>query len=91
MKWRSAWRHLLLSVLFISPSFPSSLSTYSCDCFLSLIAVVGLINVVGLLIGAWWHGEVEIDEVSLGGFRWGFFVVVMAYVWVCGNRRGKGE
>ena len=101
MRWRSAWRRLPLSVLFISPS---SLSACRCGCFLSLVVAVGLIGVVGLLIGvveirvaAWRAGdrcggtvEVEIGKVGLGGFRWGFFVVVVACVWVCGDQRGKG-
>ena len=88
MKWRSAWRHLLLSVLFISPS---SLSACHRGCFLSLVAVVGLIGVMGL------YGNVEIDVavrlrwrsvrwVWVGSDRVFFFffflVVVVACVWV---------
>ena len=72
------WQRLPLFVLFISPS---SLSACHRGYFLSLVATVGLIIVVGLLIDvvAWrggdWHGgaiEVEIGEVGLGGFRWGW-------------------
>ena len=62
-------------MFFISPS---SLSACHCGRYLSLVATVGLIGIVGLLIsvvawqgGDWFGGavEVEIREVGLGGFR----------------------
>ena len=78
VKWRSAWRHLLLSVLFISPS---SLSACHRGCFLSLVAVVGLIGVMGL------YGNVEIDvavRLRWRSVRWvwvGFDRVFFFFFW----------